>query len=179
MYKQKFIDIIVENFNEIQRNFKIGLLNKGYMYDEDLFNDAFISCNNALYDKELTKKEAIKYFWTAYINKYKTKMSKNKNLLSFEDVTNDIDLSEEIYDETIDEIWNIIIQAVRDKFGIKKAFIWELYVCHGKSSKEIRNMGIQVDNFVYLTRQIKRYILNQLIPSNQKLQELIKNRKEG
>ena len=40
-------------------------------------------------------------------------------------VTEDIDLSEEIYDETIDEIWNIIIQAVRDKFGIKKAFIWE------------------------------------------------------
>ena len=49
-----FEDIVIENFVEIQRNFKSGLINKGYSYDEDLFNDAFISCRNTLSDKELT-----------------------------------------------------------------------------------------------------------------------------
>lgn len=174
-----FEDIVIENFVEIQRNFKSGLINKGYSYDEDLFNDAFISCRNALSDKELTKKEVIKYFWTAYVNKYKTKMSKNKNHLSFEDMIDEIDDINEEYNDVPDKIYDIIIKAIQDKFGLKKAFIWELYVCRGKSAKEIRNMGFDVDNFVYLTRQIKRYIHNHLIPNNKELQELIKNRKES
>ena len=173
----KFEDIIIENFAEIQRNFKSGLLNKGYLYDEDLMNDAFISCNNALNKKDLSKKEAIKYFWTAYINKYKTKMSKTPHHLSIEDVVEDFDNIDEEYNDVPDKIYDIIIQAIRDKFGLKKAFIWEMYVCQGKSAKEIRNMGFTVDNFVYLTRQVKRYINNQLIPNNQELCELIQCRK--
>ena len=61
---------------------------------------------------------------------------------------------------------------------VNKAYIWDLYVCRGKSAKEIRNMGIMdVDNFVYFTRSIKRYIQNHVIPKNKKLQELILNRK--
>lgn len=178
MYKRKFQEIIIENFEEIQRNFRAGLSNKGYSYDEDLLNDAFISCCNALSDKELTKKEVIKYFWTAYVNKYKTKMSKNKNYLSFEDMVDEIDDIDETYDDSADKIYKIIIEAIQDKFGIRDAYIWELYVCRGKSAKEIRNMGLHADNFVYLTRKIKRYILNHLIPENKELQELIKYRKE-
>lgn len=173
-----FEDIVIENFDEIQRNFKSGLINKGYSYNEDLFNDAFISCRNALSDKELTKKEVIKYFWTAYVNKYKTKMSKNKNHLSFEDVIEEINIQDDIYDDTSDKIYDIILNEIRDKFGLKKAFIWEMYVCQGKSAKEIRHMGFDVDNFVYLTRQIKRYLFNHVIPNHKELQELIKNRKE-
>ena len=106
-------------------------------------------------------------------------MSKNKNHLSFEDMIDEIDDINEEYNDIPDKIYDIIIKAIQDKFGLKKAFIWELYVCQGKSAKEIRNMGFNVENFVYLTRQIKRYISNHLIPNNKELQELIKNRKES
>jgi len=171
-----FANIVADNFQEIQRNFKAGLRDKGYRYDEDIMNDAFISCIKSLKDRTLPKKEAIKYYWTAYINKYKTMISKNK--LKYVDVLDDIDEEDEKYDDTIDEIYDIIISEVRDHFGLRKAYIWDLYVCQGKSAKEIRNMGIMdVDNFVYFTRSIKRYIQNHVIPKNKKLQELILNRK--
>lgn len=166
-----FKEIISDNFIEISRNFKIGLYNKGYVYYDDLMNDAFISCNNALKDKKLSKKEAIKYYWTAYINKYKTYHSKINHYIPIED--NDIDVEYSSYDDSMDQIYDIIISSIRDKFGIKDAYIWELYICQGKSSKEIRNMGFNVDNFVYFTRKIKRYIINHIIPNNRKLRELI------
>ena len=44
---KKFSDIIAENFIEISENFKVGLKSKGYQYDEDIMNDAFISSNSA------------------------------------------------------------------------------------------------------------------------------------
>lgn len=179
MHKQEFENIIIDNFNEIQRNFKSGLTNKGYKYDEDLINDTFISCRNSLVGKKFTKKEAIKYFWTAYINKYKTKMTKKSLSVEYLSDLTDIEEFDSNYDNTIDEIYDIIIQGIRDKFGLKYAYIWELYICYGKSSKEIRNMGFDVDNFVYLTRKIKRYIINHLIPSSTRLQELIQTRKEA
>lgn len=171
-----FIDIVTENFEKIQRNFRAGLKDKGYSYDEDIMSDAFISCNNALKDRKLTEKEALKYYWTAYINKYKTKLLSNR--LSLVNDIEDFDIIEDTYDETIDKIYNIVIEAIREKFGLKDAYIWEMYVCQGKSAKAIRNLGFNVDNFVYFTRKIKRFITNHLIQNNKELQELIKYRKE-
>lgn len=177
MTKGNFNDIISRNFNEIQRNFKAGLQNKGYPYDEDILNDAFVSCSKSLKEKELSKTEAIKYYWVAYINKLKTKLLSKKYNISLDD---DIDYLDEEYDDTADSIYDIIIEEIRNKFGVRDAHVWELYICKGKSAKEIRNMGFDyIDNFVYFNRKIKRYILNHVIPNNQKLKELIDNRKEA
>ena len=174
MAKLTFADIVEENFDEIQKNFRAGLKNKGYPYIEDLMHDAFINCNSALQGKEMSKKDAIKYFWTAYINKYKTYLTQNK-YECFEDMI-EFDQIDDEYNNSTDEIYNIIMKAVQDKFGVKMAYVWELYACHGKSAKEIRNMGFEVDNFVYLNRQVKRYIYNHVIPENNRLRELIRYR---
>ena len=72
-----FSDLVRMNYDSIVQNFKSGLKRQGYVYDEDIMNDAFISCVNALKDKLMTQDEAIKYYWTSYINKLKTK-SKHK-----------------------------------------------------------------------------------------------------
>ena len=178
MAKQKFADIVAENFNEIRGNFRKGLPAKGYRYDEDIMSDAFISCCNALKDKELTKSEALKYYWAAYINKYKTYLSKTKFHLDIDD--EDIDVIDDVYDDTIDGMYDIITKAVREKFGEEEATIWELHTCQGLTDKELKSMGYNcIENLVYFTRKIKRYIMNHVIPQNQKLQELIKYRKEA
>ena len=44
MFKNTFTYIVAGNYNEICRNFRAGLIAKGYPFDEDLMNDAFISC---------------------------------------------------------------------------------------------------------------------------------------
>jgi hypothetical protein len=181
MNKQTFSNIVAENYNEICRNFRSGLKAKGYVFDEDVMNDAFISCCNTLKNKEITKTEAIKYYWVAYINKYKTKINK-ENLFEYCDNIEEEfeDIENEKYDSTIDGIYDIIIRGIQDHYGVRKATIWEMYACQGKSSKEIKAMGFDdIDNYAYFTKQVKRYIKNHIIPENRELRELIVERKES
>lgn len=175
-----FADIVATNYNEIIRNFKTGLKSHGYIFDEDIMNDAFLSCFNTLKDKKLTKQDALKYYWVAYINKYKTKQEREGSIDCYDNMEEEFDdIASEKYNSIIDRIYDIIITGIQDHFGVRKASIWEMYTCHGKSSKEIRAIGFNdIDNFAYFTKQVKRYIKNHIIPENRELQELIAERKE-
>ena len=171
-----FADIVANNYDEIKRNFKAGLKDRGYEWDEDLLNDAFISCNSALKDKPISKTEALKYFWTSYINKFKSKQSKKKPEESIEDY--DVDPICPVYNQEIDKLYKAIVSAVQDEYGLRKAYIWELYVCEGKSAKEIKAMGFNdIDNFIYFSRKVKRFI-KRYIAENPDIKELVKNRFE-
>jgi thiamine kinase-like enzyme len=181
MNEMSFMDIVAANYNEIVRNFKAGVKNHGYVFDEDVMNDAFISCANSLKNKMLTKQEAIKYFWVAYVNKYKTKQDHEQIMDCYDNVEEEFeDVAVENYNSTTDKIYDIIISGVQDHFGVRKAVIWEMYACQGKSSKEIKAMGFNdIDNFAYFTKQVKRYIKNHIVAENRELQELIAERKEN
>lgn len=180
MNKQTFSNIVAENYTEICRNFRAGLKAKGYPFDEDIMNDAFVSCCNTLKNKEITKTEALKYYWVAYINKYKTSLNRASIFEYHDDMEESFDDVEvEKYNSTTDRIYDIIITGLQDHYGVRKATIWEMYACQGKSSKEIRAMGFNdIDNYAYFTKQVKRYIKNHIIPENRELQELIAERKE-
>ena len=180
MFKNTFTYIVAGNYNEICRNFRAGLIAKGYPFDEDLMNDAFISCCNTLKDKELTKADAIRYYWVAYINKYKTNLNKSYLIDYCDEIEETFEeIEDETYNSTTDRIYDIIITGVQDHFGVRKATIWEMYACQGKSSKEIKAMGLDdIDNYAYFTKQVKRYIKNHIIAENKELQELIAERKE-
>lgn len=177
MDKRTFSDIVSENFQEIERNFRAGLKAKGYEYDEDLMHDAFISCHSALLGRELTKQEAIKYYWTSYVNKFKTFADKqSKAPTSIPDDYEECD--SDPYNTTTDEIYAVIIGKLCDKYGVRKTMLWEMYACEGLSPKEIRDMGLGKDvNFIYLSRQIKRFIYKHIIPDDKRLRELIDCRK--
>lgn len=171
---KKFSDIIAENFIEISENFKVGLKSKGYQYDEDVMNDAFISSNSALKDKLMDKQEAIKYYWTSYINKYKTKITKKNE--TCEDLDIDEDLLNEIietranktlYNKDIDDMYGIIIDELKEHFGEQEINEWVDHICYGKPYK-----GEHLD---YLTKKIRRYILHKAIGKNKILKELVEN----
>lgn len=176
-----FSEIIAANYNEIIRSFKAGMKNHGYTFDEDIMHDAFISCFNSLKDKKLTKQEALKYYWVAYVNKYKTKQERAHIIDCYDNIEEEFDdIETEQYNSITDKIYDIIITGVQDHFGVRKASIWEMYACQGKSSKEIRAMGLNdIDNYAYFTKQVKRYIKNHIIAENRELQELIAERKEN
>ncbi|MBR6515576.1 MAG: hypothetical protein IKT40_01835 [Bacilli bacterium] len=179
MNEKTFSDIVAENYTEIERNFRSGLKSKGYPWDEDVMNDAFLSCYNSLKDKKITKQDALKYYWVSYLNKLKTK-SHSPSIVDYkEDMAEEFDDIEVTkYDATIDRIYDIIIWGLQDQFGVRKASVWELYTCRGIPAKEIKKMNINcVDNYSYFTKQMKRYINNHIIPESKELKELISLRK--
>ena len=178
MTNKCFSDIVAENYDEIYKNFRAGLISKGYTFSEDIMNDAFISCTVTLKDKQLTKQDAIKYYWTAYINRFKTLINRDKTIEYVEDMTEFEDTPLTTYNDAPDQIYDIVIKELQDHYGVKKIYLWELYALRGKTTKEIKAMGFRdIDNYAYFTKQVKRYIKNHIIKGNNLLQELINHRK--
>lgn len=180
MINKCFSDIVAENFDEIYKNFRAGLKSKGYTFSEDIMNDAFISCVTTLKDKQMSKQEALKYYWTAYINRFKTLTNREHRIEYVEDITEYEDIPSQVYNDAPDKIYDIVIKELQDHYGIKKVYLWELYALRGKTTNEIKSMGFKdINNYACFTKQVKRYIKNHIIKNNQLLQELIKNRKDN
>ena len=71
--------------------------------------DTYIKCDNVLEDKIMDKKEALKYFWTAYINKLKNHYKSKYSIREF--IQDDYDKIDEEYnifkDILCDEIFQL------------------------------------------------------------------------
>jgi hypothetical protein len=179
MTERRFDEIIAENFEEICRNFKTGLAKVGYPYDEDLMQDAYVSCHCALKGKLMTKQEAIKYYWTSYINKYKTFIAKQHETLSYDDVDMDLyDIEDKEYNTSIDDAYNVVINELYDMYGVKKTTMWEAYITKNKELKQIYGEDYKKYKFANITKQIKRYINKHVLKSNRELQEILANKKD-
>lgn len=155
-----FATIISSNFNEICKNFKIGLKKQGYKYNYDILADTFIRCHNRLQGKLMSKKEAIKYLWVAYINRLKNEYNKSDKLI---DLPEEFDIVDDEYDVNIDKLYNHITSEVRKKFGDKITSLWVDYTCHNKTYNNIIEENPDINSFQYTLRKIKKFINNEII----------------
>lgn len=168
----KFSNIIASNFVEIKKNFKTGLKNSGYKWDEDIFMDAYIKCDSVLKDKIMDKKEALRYYWTAYINKIKNKYK--SRYVVMDEIPENYDKIDEEYNEDKDLICEIMYEAVVKKFGKSIANAWVDHRCFGKKADIImKEYGFDQD-FHYILKRIKKYI-NEDLMENKYFNELRNN----
>lgn len=172
MCKDKFSSIIANNFQEIKRTFKSGLKNSGYIWDEDIFMDTYIKCDNVLEDKIMDKKEALKYFWTAYINKLKNHYKSKYSIREF--IQDDYDKIDEEYNIFKDILCDEIYKKVKKEFGEEITNAWADHMAYHKSVNEtIEKYGFKQD-FHYTLRKIKKYI-NKIIMNDPYIIELSDN----
>ena len=157
----KFSNIIAANFMEIKKNFKTGLKNSGYKWDEDIFMDAYIKCDSVLKDKLMDKKEALKYYWTAYVNKIKNKYKSRYTVM--DEIPEDYDKIDEEYNEDKDLLCEIMYNAVVKKFGKPIANAWVDHRCFGKKSEQIMREYKFDQDFHYILKRIKKYINEDLM----------------
>lgn len=154
----KFIDIIAADFDNVKHIFINKCNAMEYEFDEDLFMDVFINCHNKLLDKLMTKSECIKYYWVAYLNKYKTEKSKESRFIGFEDIKEQKSiLNTYNYNPIIDNDYNQIIELVRNKFDKDYVDAWLLHICDDKSYKELNDMGYNF-KFNDIFKRINKYV---------------------
>ena len=172
MYKDKFSTIIANNFPEIKRTFKSGLKNSGYKWDEDIFMDTYIKCDNVLGDKIIDKKEALKYFWTAYINKLKNYYKSKYSIMEY--IRDDYDMINEEYNTFKDILCYEIYKRVEKEFGEEIANAWVDHRAYHKSVNEIMEKYGFKQDFHYTLRKIKKYI-NEIIMNDSYIIEISDN----
>lgn len=172
MCKDNFSNIIANNFQEIKRTFKSGLKNSGYIWNEDIFMDAYIKCDSVLGDKIIDKKEALKYFWTAYINKLKNHYKSRYSII--EVIPDNYDNIDEGYNIDKDILCGEICKMVKQEFGDEIANAWVDYRAYRKSINEINEKYGFRRNFHYTLRKIKKYI-NKTVMNDPYIKELSDN----
>lgn len=166
-----FSTIISENFIEIRNNFIIGLKNHGYEYNEDILADTFIKCNTTLRDKKLTKKDSIKYFWTAYLNRLRNEYKKTHN--KRESLDESVPVMDYQYDDTMDELYDYILNIITEKFGKNIAKAWEEYMCYGKTYKYVVEKYNLSKNFQYYIKKINKLLKTDLIKNDTYYNDLL------
>lgn len=160
MCVERFSTIVANNFVEIKKNFKTGLKNSGYKWDEDIFMDAYVKCDNVLKDRLMDKKEALRYYWTAYINKMKNKYKSRYSII--DEIPEDYDKIDEEYNEDKDLLCDELYKIIKDKFGEMIANAWIDHRCFGKKYEDIMKEYKFEQDFHYILKRIKKYISEEL-----------------
>ena len=166
---------IYNDFELLQCKFEVSLKRRDYEFDYDLFIDSCIKCDKALSGKQLSNSEYMKYLWVAYLNELKRIKSKHIYMTSIDDLEDEDyneDLCSEIYNETPDKLYNLLVESIREKFGDDITDAWISHICYDKSYKELTEKYPEM-KFNFEFKQIKKYITTKLINKNQKLKELV------
>ncbi len=169
-----FNDILSQDFENIRRKFRDDIIRHGYIFDEDIFIDVYLRCIKGIHNRGLNRVQCIKYLWVAYLNKLKQVQSKK---IFVGPINYDIEIIDEPYNISIDNLYKYIIKVVEDKFGENITHAWVDHFCYDKTYKELEPIykGMKF-NFEF--KRIKKYILTKLIIHDRKFQDLLENMHE-
>ena len=148
-----FFSCVSEKFYEIKNRFKTKILHLGFIFDEDIFSDTLLKCNDTLSKRSLDRSKMIFYFWTAFKNNTlrDLKYSRNKLRSDFpEDIVDEIDF------ETITEDFEKISKMIILEFGEE---LFEYFVLHtnGMSYEKLYKLS-NIDNLKDKFRRIRDYV---------------------
>lgn len=149
-----FMDSISKQFNNIKEDFKCKIKRIGLSFDEDIFSDTIIKCNNNLKNRNCNQKDMILYFWQAFKNNTLRELYYSRNKLR-DELT--IDIKDDIYDiELID--FDKVSQMIIDEYGCE---LYQLFALHanGTSYEELSKLT-DIPNVKYKFRCIRKYILD-------------------
>lgn len=153
-----FINVIGKHFNEIKTKFMKQIQSLGFTFDNDVFSDTMIKCNDKYTKKNATDEEMINYFWGAFKmntlrefnysrNKYREDISAVTENDDIEDVTDNI-----YYEDDYEKVSNMII----DEFGLD---LYKLFCLHANGMK-YKDLVKTIDprELHYKFKQIREYV---------------------
>lgn len=146
-----FMKYISSNFIKIKNDFKLKIKRVGLSFNEDIFSDTILKCNERLSKTKPEKIEMIAYFWTAFKMNTLRELSYVRN--------NTIDTIPEISSEEFDttnEKFNAVSELIINKFGDE---IYELFVLHSNGIKyEDLEKMTNIKHIKYLFRKVREYV---------------------
>ena len=121
--KQEFLTYVANNFKTIKNKFELQIKRVGLSFDEDIFSDTILKCNEKLKESNINDKEMLYYFWMAFKNNTLREIGYIRN-----NTTDQIpeDIIDEYDDEKID-LFDVVTKLIIDEFGEE---IYQLFSLH-------------------------------------------------
>lgn len=166
--------IITKDFLKIKNNFKCASSKNSIKFDDDIFIDTYLKCEESLKKHQLNDEaNIIRYFWVSYFNNMKKSFRTSKYRQPLLELNENYDIEDTIYDSKKYDLCDIINEEIIGKFGNDSHKLWILHFIEGKTYDELVNMGYNEINFHNLFRQINHYVKVSLPKQNPKIKKLI------
>lgn len=150
--KQEFLTYVANNFKSIKNKFELQIKRVGLSFDEDIFSDTILKCNEKLKESNINDKEMLYYFWMAFKNNTLREIGYLRNNTTDqipEDIIDDDD------EEKID-LFDVVTKLIIDEFGEE---IYQLFSLHanGMTYEELYKITKQ-ENLKYTFRKVREYV---------------------
>lgn len=121
-----FMEYISKRYDSIKNEFRGRIVRMGLVFDDDIFSDTIIRCNEKLSREKPNDKCMLSYFWRSFkLNTLRDlSYSRNKNTNVFPELRYDPD-------DTVNEDFDIISDEICRKFGEET---YKLFVLHANGS---------------------------------------------
>ena len=150
--KQKFLTYVANNFKTIKNKFELQIKRVGLSFDEDIFSDTILKCNEKLKESNINDKEMLYYFWMAFKNNTLREIGYIRN-----NTTDQIpeDIIDEYDDEKID-LFDVVTKLIIYEFGEE---IYQLFSLHanGMTYEELYKIT-KKENLKYIFRKVREYV---------------------
>lgn len=150
------MDIISVHYDEIKSIFKRRSHNSGFVFNEDVFNDAFIKCAQKFGNNVITYDLTVKYFWVTYVNTTKAVIAKENRF-------NCLSLDTEIHDcvepdNDYTNIYNYITDVIENEFSEHDMMLYVLYKFHGWSKQDLIDAKYDITGIDDKIKEIHKFI---------------------
>lgn len=147
-----FMESISNHFNSIKEDFRCKITRIGLSFNEDIFSDTIIKCNNNLKDRKCNQNDMISYFWQAFKNNTLRELYYSRNKLTDE---LSIDIKDDIQENNLID-FDRVSKMIIDEFGCD---LYQLFVLHanGTSYEELDKLT-DIHNLKYKFRCIRKYV---------------------
>lgn len=150
--KQEFLTYVANNFKTIKNKFELQIKRVGLSFDEDIFSDTILKCNEKLKESNINDKEMLYYFWMAFKNNTLREIGYIRN-----NTTDQIpeDIIDEYDDEKID-LFDVVTKLIIEEFGEE---IYQLFSLHanGMTYEELYKIT-KKENLKYIFRKVREYV---------------------
>lgn len=147
----EFMNFVSRNFTRIKNDFKSKIKRMGLSFNEDIFSDTILKCNDRIKQLKPDRMDMIAYLWTAFKMNTLRELSYARN--------NTIDEIPEISTEDFDttnDMFNDVSELIINKFGEE---IYELFLLHSNGVKydDLERMTT-LRHLKYLFRRVREYV---------------------
>lgn len=160
MYAENTPKDIIKKYKDTREQFKQQCRREGLLYDEDILYDTMLKCHKLLTERGVKSIDAAKnYLWYAFKKNMLRERNYSRNKLRCDVETSELEIIDEEYDASIDELYNNIVNDILKEFGDKWCEMFRLhYENNTMYNKLSKDFNVEENEIHNTFKSIRKYI---------------------
>ena len=155
MSDNAFMKYISDKFEDIKKEFEYKIKGLGLKFDEDIFLDTLIKCNETIDSDKISGSQMIGYFWISFKTNTMREYEYCRNRLR-DDLTKDI--PEENDEYSYEDDFNDVTYIIKKEFGDELLKLFQLHT-NGATYDELEEIT-DISELKYKFRKIRDFVKN-------------------